>query len=145
MLRAPLAVEWVKSKKYRYKSHPENPWLHKISAFDFITAQLDRHAANWILDNELRVYAIDNGYSFSKEDDRRFLKCNVGKYLVGQPVHEETIELVKKVDEHKIWRVLQNRGFRRGEAEGVLKRLEEMKKLRVWGIMGGMWDPDAKK
>jgi hypothetical protein len=144
-VRAPLGVEWTKSNKYRYKNHPENPWLHKLAAFDFITGQIDRHAANWIMDNELRVYAIDNGYSFVKNDDRRFLKCNVGKYLVGKPVHPEVTALVKKIDEKKVWKTLQNRGFKCSEPEGVMKRLAEMRDLRVWGIMGGMWDPEEKK
>jgi hypothetical protein len=144
-VRAPLAVDWVKNGRYRYKSHPENPWLHKLAAFDFITGQIDRHAANWILDNEYRVYAIDNGYSFVKNDDRRFLKCNVGKYLVGQRVNDEVVEMVKKIDDQKLWKSLKNRGFKLNEPEGVMKRLEEMRKLSVWGIMGGMWDPDKDK
>jgi hypothetical protein len=141
-VRTPLAVEWTKSGKYRYKNHPENPWLHKIAAFDFITGQIDRHAANWLLDSNYRTYAIDNGYSFVKNDDRRFMKCNVGKYLVGKRVNEDVKKLVSTVNDNQVWKTLQNRGFRNKEAEGLMKRLEEMRKLEVWGVMGGMWDPE---
>jgi len=144
-VRAPLAVDLVKDGSYKYRNHPENPWLHRCAAFDFITGQIDRHAANWLIDKDRRVYAIDNGYSFVKGDDRTFLKCNIGKYLVGKTVHPEIKNLVRKVDEQKVWSVLQNRGFKNKEPEGVMKRLEEMKKLSVWDIMGGMWDPSLKR
>lgn len=144
-VRAPLAIDWVRKGEYRYRDHPENPWLHRCAAFDFITGQIDRHAANWILDNSYRVYAIDNGYSFVKGDDRTFLKCNIGKYLVGRPVHPEVSNFVNSIDERDVWRVLQNRGFKNQEPEGVMQRLEEMKKTTTWGIMGGMWDPSIKR
>lgn len=143
-VRAPLGVEWVKNGEYRYKAHPENPWLHRLAAFDFITGQIDRHAANWILDKRRRVYAIDNGYSFVKGDDRRFMKCNVGKYLVGHPVNPEISEILSKVEDSQVTKVLQNRGFKNGEVEGVMKRLQEMRRTSVWGIMGGLWAPDKK-
>jgi hypothetical protein len=42
-VKAPMAVELVKDKSYKYKDHPENIWLHKLAAFDFITGQIDRH------------------------------------------------------------------------------------------------------
>lgn len=144
-VQAPLAVDWVKTRKYRYREHPENHWLHRCAAFDFITGQIDRHAANWILDKDYRVYAIDNGYSFVKDDDRSFMKCNIGKYLVGKPVHPEVRNIVSRIDENKVWKTLQHRGFRNREAEGVMKRLAEMQRLTVWGIMGGLWDPNLKR
>ena len=144
-VKAPLAIDLVRNKEYKYRDHPENPWLHRCAAFDFITGQIDRHAANWILDDNRRVYAIDNGYSFVKDDDRRFLKCNIGKHLVGHPVHPDVINFVQGIDEQAVWKVLQNRGFKTGEPEGVMKRLEEMKRTTVWGIMGGMWDPSLKR
>jgi len=144
-VRAPLAIDWVRKGDYRYRDHPENPWLHRCAAFDFITGQIDRHAANWILDKDYRVYAIDNGYSFVKGDDRRFLKCNIGKYLVGKPVHPDVVNFVRGIDEKKVWKVLQSRGFKHGEPEGVMKRLEEMKRTTVWGIMRDLWDPSIKR
>lgn len=144
-VQAPLAVDYVKNKTYRYRNHPENPWLHRCAAFDFITGQIDRHAANWILDSSYRVYAIDNGYSFVKGDDRRFLKCNIGKYLVGKPVHPDVVNFVRGIDENAVWKTLQNRGFKENEPEGVMKRLEEMKGLTTWGIMGDLWNPALKK
>ena len=140
-VRAPLAIDLVRNREYRYRDHPENPWLHRCAAFDFITGQIDRHAANWILDKDRRVYAIDNGYSFVKGDDRRFLKCNIGKHLVGTPVHPDVVNFVRGIDEKKVWEILQNRGFKNGEAEGVMKRLEEMKKTEVWAVMGDLWKP----
>lgn len=144
-VRAPLAIDWVRNGEYRYRDHPENPWLHRCAAFDFITGAIDRHAANWILDKKRRVYAIDNGYSFVKGDDRRFLKCNIGKYLVGKPVHPDVINLVRNIDENAVWKTMQNRGFKQREPEGVMERLEEMKRTTVWGIMGRLWDPSLKR
>ena len=125
-VRAPLGIDWVKKHGYHYKNHPENPWLHLCAAFDFITGSIDRHAANWILDETFRVYAIDNGYSFVKGDDRRFLKCNIGKYLVGKPVHPDVQNLVRKVDDSVVWKTLQNRGFKCGEEEGVMRYQEKV-------------------
>jgi hypothetical protein len=140
-VKAPMAVELTKSKEYKYKEHPENIWLHRLAAFDFITGQIDRHAANFMLDKDYRVYAIDNGYSFVKNDDRTFLKCNPGKYLVGKPVPPSVTEHVRGIDKEKVWKTLQHRGFKQQEAEGVMKRIDEMSVLPVWRIMGGMWDP----
>lgn len=139
-VRAPLAVEWVK-KGYDYKRHSENPWFHRLAAFDFVCGSIDRHAANWIMDGEGRVYAIDNGYQFVKGDDRKFFKCNVGKSLVGKPVHPSVREEVQQINAAAVAKCLKNRGFQCGEEDGVLKRLEEMKKLEVWEIMGNLWDP----
>lgn len=138
-VRAPLGIDRVRDKSYNYRKHQENPWLHKIAAFDFITGQIDRHAANWIVDDLCRVYAIDNGYSFVKGDDRTFLKCNVGKHLVGYPVHPEVQNIVRSINPDAVWKALQHRGFRQGEEEGVMKRLEEMKQLTTWEVMGGLW------
>ena len=137
----PLAVDWRK-KGYHYKEHPENPWLHRLAAYDFICGQIDRHAANWILDKYGRAYAIDNGYAFVKADDRRFLKCNVGKYLVGHKVHPLVQDEVCSINDTAVATVLRNRGFQCGEEEGVMKRLAEMRKLQTWQIMGGCWDPE---
>ena len=141
-VRTPLAVDMVKSGEYDYKKHPENPWLHRIAAFDFITGELDRHAANFLIDRERRVYAIDNGYKFPRLGDRRYMKCNVGKRLIGVPVHPEVVDIVRRIDDEEVWKVLRNRGFTCGEEEGVMKRLEEMRRLTVWGVMGGLWKPD---
>ena len=141
-VRAPLAIDWVKKRGYHYKHHPENPWFHLCAAFDFIIGGLDRHAANWILDDAGCVYAIDNGYSFVRGDDRRFMKCNIGKYLVGKPVHLSVRAVLAEVDEKAVWKTLQHRGFKCGEPEGVMKRLAEMKCLSVWAIMGDLWNPN---
>lgn len=137
-VKQPLVIEWIK-KGYDYKKHPENPWLHRLAAFDFITGQIDRHAANAILDEKHRVYAIDNGYSFTRKDDRTYLKCNAGKALVGIAVHSDTRELVAKIDEKRVWDAMKNRGFQSAEPEGVIKRLREMKALETWKVLGGYW------
>lgn len=137
---APLAIDWLKKAKWDYKKHPENPWFHRIAAFDFITGQIDRHAANWLLDERGRVYAIDNGYSFVKGDDRRFLKCNVGKALVGRRIHPLVREEIAKIDSSFVAELLKGRGFQCGEEAGVLKRLDEIKKMSVWRVLGGYWE-----
>ena len=138
-VRAPMAIDWYKSKKYNYREHPENPWLHKLAAFDFITGQIDRHAANWIMDKVGRVYAIDNGYSFVKGDNRQHLKSNIGKYLVNCHVHPTVKRLVRSVDLSRVRQCLEHRGFQNDEQKGVLKRLREMQNLEVWGVMGKLW------
>jgi len=136
----PLVIDWIKYNRYDYKEHPENPWLHKLAAFDFLTGQIDRHAANVILDCHGRVYAIDNGYSFVKGDDRKNLKCNMGRALVGKKVHPYVQEFVKHIDPYIVKDVMGTVDFHNDEVYGVIKRLNELKALRVWSKdLGGKW------
>ena len=133
------AWESIESKGYNYKKHPRNPWLHRLAAFDFIVGQIDRHAANWMVDEGGRIYAIDNGYSFVKGDDRRFFKSSAGKLLVGEPIHPQVIEEIAGINTSAVERVLNSRGFKEGEEEGVLGRIEQLKKLSTWEKLGGLW------
>lgn len=143
-VQAPLAIDWIRSKKYIYRDHSENSWLHLCAAFDFIVGNLDRHAANWLLDKTHKVFAIDNGYAFPKGEGRRYLKSNIGKNLVGKEVHPNVIRFLHSIDKNILASVLSNRGFRSGEEEGVLKRFEEMCNTGVWRVMGDLWDPERR-
>ena len=135
----PLAIDWIHSGKYDYRQDKGNPWLHLLVAFDFMTGQLDRHACNFIIDENGRVYAIDNGYSFVRDDDRRFLKCNVAKHLLGCDVHPFVARFIKSLDPEKVVPIMKNRGFENGEIEGVQKRINDLKKVRKWIPLGGRW------
>jgi len=138
-----LALPVFKVTRVPYKGFVHDLLVEEDHSFS-TTSYVVHNCANWIMDKKRRVYAIDNGYSFVKGDDRRFMKCNVGKYLVGHPVHPEIQELLSKVDEGNIVKSLQNRGFKNKEADGVLTRFQEMRRTSVWGIMGGLWAPDKK-
>lgn len=144
-VRQPLAIDWIRYQRYDYRKHPENPWLHKIAAFDFITGQLDRHAANFILDSDGRVYAIDNGYSFVMGDDRRYMKCNPGRALVGHQIHPIVKEIIQKIDPYKIRDIMNAVAFHNDELYGVLTRLKDLRSLTHWEALGGKWvKPDPK-
>lgn len=140
-VRRPLGIAWARDGGYKYRKRLNNPWLHRLAAFDFITGQLDRHAANWIMDEGGRIYAIDNGYAFPRGDDRRFLKCNIGKALAEKEVavHPDVREELRAVDEARLRDVLDDRGFRFDEDEGVLARFKEMRSLKRWTPLGGKW------
>lgn len=134
----PTAWEWTK-KSYDYREDKRNPWLHRLAAFDFIRGEIDRHANNFVMDPEHRVYAIDNGYAFVKGDDRRFMKSSAGKHLVGAPIHPSVLIEIRSIDEDAVARVLQGRGFVSGEGEGVLKRIRQLKRLDSWQKLGDLW------
>jgi hypothetical protein len=135
---APTAWEWT-SKGYDYRKDLRNPWLHRLAAFDFIRGEIDRHANNWLMDSSRRVYAIDNGYSFVKGDDRTWMRSSVGKHLKGTPIHPRVMDEIRSVDEQVVWRVMQDRGFKNDEDGGVLKRLRQLKRLEVWEKLGDLW------
>lgn len=135
---APLAIDW-KEAGYNFREDYENPWLHLLCVFDFIIGSLDRHSGNFIFDTFHRVYAIDNGYSFVKDDIRDWLKCNIGRRFRGQPIHPYVRMLVGAIDPSVIETALQPFGFRHGEIEGAIQRLEELKKKEVWDITNGHW------
>jgi hypothetical protein len=134
----PTAFEWIE-RGYDYRKDVRNPWLHRLASFDFISGQIDRHSNNWVMDDARRVYAIDNGYSFVKEDDRSFLKSSAGKHLVGQPLHPLVRGEIMSIDEDAVLRVLEDRGFENGEVEGVIERIQELKGAEVWTRLGELW------
>lgn len=134
----PTAWEWTKTS-YDYRKDLRNPWLHRLAAFDFIRGEIDRHANNFVMDPEHRVYAIDNGYSFVKGDDRRFMKSSAGKYLVGTPIHPQVLTEIRSINEDVVAGLLRNRGFVNGEDDGVLKRLRQLKRLDSWQKLGDLW------
>ena len=134
----PTAWEWL-SKGYDYREDKTNPWLHRLAAFDFIRGEIDRHANNWIMDEEHRVYAIDNGYSIVKGDDRTWMRSSAGKHLVGTPIHPSVENEIASINEEAVAAVLAPKGFIHGEVEGVLKRIKELKGLDRWTKLGNLW------
>ena len=134
----PTAWEWL-SKGYDYRKDRKNPWLHRLAAFDFIRGEIDRHANNWIMDANRRVYAIDNGYSFVKGDDRRWFRSSAGKYLKGAPLHPAVKDEIRSIDENAVLSLMQAQNFKNGEPEGVLKRIQQLKRLEIWEKLGELW------
>ena len=134
----PTAWEW-NAKGYDYRKDLKNPWLHRLAAFDFLRGEIDRHANNWLMDPSKRVYAIDNGYSFVKADDRKWFRSSAGKCLKGIPLHPVVGEEISSIDEQAVWKTLQDRGFKSNEDDGVLKRLRQLKRLGVWEKLGDLW------
>jgi len=134
----PTAWKWI-DKGYDYREDRTNPWLHRLAAFDFIRGEIDRHANNWIMDEQRRVYAIDNGYSIVKGDDRKWLRSSAGKHLVGTPVHPGVAVEIKAIDEDAAFDIVDRRRFKSGEADGVVKRIRELKGLTEWRKLGEKW------
>lgn len=137
-VNAPLAIDWYESG-YDYRKDYENPWLHRLCAFDFLCGNLDRHAGNFIFDSYRRVYAIDNGYSFVKNDYRHYFKNTVGRKFYNHPIHPTVLEEIARIQENAIISALRPFGFRAGEVEGVLQRLAELKQKKKWDIEDGKW------
>lgn len=134
----PTAWEWI-GKGYDYREDKTNPWLHRLAAFDFIRGEIDRHANNWIMDEARRVYAIDNGYSFVKGDDRTWLRSSAGKHLVGTAIHPDVLREILSIDEVAVLNILRDRGFKQGEDDGVVRRIQELKGLERWTRLGNLW------
>lgn len=135
---APTAWQW-KSKGYDYREDKKNPWLHRLAAFDFIRGEIDRHANNWLMDADRRVYAIDNGYAFVKGDDRTWMRSSAGRHLVGETIHPTVIAEIRGIDEDKVARALDGWNFKNGEGDGVLARIRQLKTLDVWEKLGNLW------
>jgi len=135
---SPLAVDWAESG-YEFREDYDNPWLHLLCAFDFITGAMDRHSGNFIMDSFHRVYAIDNGYTFVKDDIRDYLKCNIGRRFRDKPIHPYVRDMLAAIDPNMIAVTLHPFGFRSGEIEGVVTRLNELQQKAVWDINDGKW------
>lgn len=45
--------------------------VNRAAVFDFVTGNSDRHAGNWMLDNQGKIHLIDNGLSFPDSDDEQ--------------------------------------------------------------------------
>lgn len=134
----PTAWEWI-DKGYDYRKDRMNPWLHRLAAFDFIRGEIDRHSNNWIMDENARVYAIDNGYSFVKGDDRTWLLSSAGKRLIGTPVHPGVAAEIAAIDENVAFDLVSRIRFKQGEADGVVNRIRELKGLTEWRKLGNRW------
>ena len=137
-VRSPSAWEWL-DKGYDYRKDTANPWLHRLVAFDYITGAIDRHSANWMIDKKRRMYAIDNGYSFVKDNDKRFFRSSAGKALKGISIHPAVQWEINAISESTLAKVLQRRPFFHGEVAGVIERLRFLKGLSKWGKLGGLW------
>ena len=131
--------KWLADGEYDYRKDVHNPWLHRLAALDFVTGQIDRHANNFIVDAEKRVYAIDNGYAFPAEDDRKWFWSNVGKRLVGTPIHPLVRAEIAAADPDVVAGSLEGAAFREGEVAGVVKRLRELQTLKMWRKLGALW------
>jgi len=134
----PTAWEWI-GKGYDYRKDLANPWLHRLAAFDFIRGEIDRHSNNWIMDEDRRIYAIDNGYSIVKGDDRTWFKSTAGRNLVGVPIHPGVAAEIAAIDEEAAFSIVSSLRFKHGEADGVVKRIRELKGLSEWRKLGEKW------
>jgi hypothetical protein len=134
----PTAWQWI-DRGYDYRKDKKNPWLHRLAAFDFIRGEIDRHSNNWIMDAERRVYAIDNGYSFVKGDNRKWFRTSAGKHLKGTSIHPAVLGEIQSIDEAAVKDLLWGRNFQNDEEAGVLSRIRQLKGLRVWEKLGELW------
>jgi len=134
----PTAWEWH-AKGYDYRKDLKNPWLHRLAAFDFIRGEIDRHANNWIMDENRRIYAIDNGYSFVISDFRKWFRSSAGKVLKGIPVHPIVRDQINSIDEEAVSDLMAKVRFQNGERGGLLHRVRELKKVEVWEKLGALW------
>ena len=132
----PSGGQWRRDFKYDYHMDTGNPWFHRLLAFDILIGNVDRHAGNWLMDKQGRVYAIDNGYAFPKRNDCRFLSSLVLKGLIGKPVAEDTKRIIQGISAEKVKNTVLEVGFRCREESGVLRRLNYLKKLSVWQPVG---------
>lgn len=137
-VRQPTAWQWIE-RGYDYREDVRNPWLHRLAAFDFIRGEIDRHANNWIMDSKHRVYAIDNGYSIPDGDNRKWFRSSAGKALRGTLIHPIVAMEIAAIDESRIKELFKHHRFNKGECEGVLKRVQELKELKVWRKLGRLW------
>lgn len=135
----PTAWEWI-ARGYDYRTDKTNPWLHRLAAFDFIRMEIDRHANNWIMDEQRRVYAIDNGYSIVKGDMRKWGRSSAGKHLVGTEIHPDVKQEILSIDEGAVLDVLAGHNFVHGEEAGIIKRIRELKGLDRWKKLGDLWE-----
>ncbi|HUU60679.1 MAG TPA: hypothetical protein VMZ50_14155 [Phycisphaerae bacterium] len=136
---APTAWESYKSGDYDWREDTKNPWLHRLAALDFVTGQIDRHANNWMMDAERRVYATDNGYAFPDGDDRKWFKSSAGKALVGADIHPQVRAEVSAADPRDVEALLRAAGCGEGEVSGVTGRLRELRGLSAWKKLGAHW------
>lgn len=137
-VNAPTAWEWL-NRGYDYRTDTGNLWLHRLAAFDFITGQIDRHANNFIMDEGRRTYAIDNGYTFPKGDDRRWMRSSVGKHLKGQMIHPQVRAEIQAIAPDAIRRALAEADFQHDEVGGATQRLIELQRSQAWRRLGTLW------
>lgn len=133
---APSAGSLRRNVGYDYHKNLNNPWLHRLVAFDVLIGNVDRHAGNWLVGNDLRVYSIDNGYAFPKRNDCRNIHSLALSGLIGQPVSEDTKELIMRIKEDKLISLMSSYGFKYQEPLGVIRRLRYLKNLKQWEPVG---------
>jgi len=128
--------QWARDYGYDYKQNTNNPWMHRLAAFDILIGSVDRHAGNWLMDKEGRVFAIDNGYSFPKRTCMGGIKCLPLRGLQGVSVSDDTRKIISRIKEEDIFRIMHQYPFRCNEPFGVCRRLQYLKGLRVWQPIG---------
>jgi len=132
----PSGGQWRRDFGYDYHQDTNNPWFHRLLAFDILIGNVDRHAANWLMDKLGRIYAIDNGYAFPKRNDCRFLSSLALKGLMGKPLSDDVKRILFSIPAEKLKNMVSDAGFRCREESGVLRRLNYLRKLQVWEPVG---------
>lgn len=127
---------WRHNLGYDYTRAENNPWMHRLVAFDILIGNVDRHAKNWLMDDKGRVYAIDNGYSFPKRNDCRFISSLPLKGLIGKPLSKDVKDLLNAIQVERLKKTLDDAGFRCREESGVLRRLNYLRGLQQWQPVG---------
>lgn len=135
-VNAPSGVQCRNTFKYDYSIDTGNPWLHLLGAFDILIGNIDRHANNWLMDKSGKIYAIDNGYSFPKRNDCRFIYPLSLKGLIGKPVPDCVKRRLYSVQLEQLKELLNTMGFRCREESGVLRRFNYLKHLSKWEPVG---------
>jgi len=130
--------EWIKDLQ---DGHPD---LHRIAALDFLCGNTDRHLDNFRKGSDGRYYSIDNGLDFPKDSlheeasDRQGAMQTLGE--MGTPaanIPEKVLAEIGRWTPEIITKSMQESGFREIDIKGAIGRMEELKTLTKWPMLGG--------
>lgn len=128
--------KWVRDSKIWYDA--DDAWRNavtfaekeRLSAFDCLMANQDRHGGNFMVNRAGKMTAIDNEFVLQSTSGHSHFKGEVS----GQPISEEIKTALRGLKSSKveITKMLEDSGVVGHYIEGMWKRLDKMLESEIW-------------
>ena len=102
--RSRTLIHWISGASSRLYQHGVSGFqtksLREFVLFDALTATVDRHGENWLVDSKQRIIAIDNEGAFQEGD---WCSWDVHRQLTGHPLTPAHTKLVERLRLYQDW------------------------------------------
>lgn len=111
---------------------PDKKQIHEMAVFDLITGAIDRNSANWMLDKNGNIAAIDNGYTFPMETKTSYINLSWENVILKSPdmtlLSSDLVLKIKQLDIKKMAQVMRESNIEEPAIKLMKERVELMQR-----------------